>query len=104
MNMRTCRSTSVAALKLITMTGHAVMRGQEAIGASVDDVAITARTKARFGDNPQVEAVSLSVGTLDRTVMLSGFAKNATQRTMAGDLTRGVNGVKAVKNESVVRP
>lgn len=104
MNTRTLLAATVTALALVTMTGCAVTRGQETIGAYVDDATITARIKARFVENPQVDAASISVETLNGTVMLSGFAKNATERTMAGDIARGVNGVKAVKNEIVVRP
>lgn len=104
MNTRTLLAATVTALALVTMTGCAVTRGQETIGAYVDDATITARIKARFVENPQVDAASISVETLNGTVMLSGFAKNATERTMAGDIARRVNGVKAVKNEIVVRP
>ena len=104
MNMRTLLAATVTALALVTMTGCAVTRGQETIGAYVDDSAITARIKARFVENQQVDAAAISVETLNGTVMLSGFAKNATERTMAGDIARGVSGVKAVKNEIAVRP
>jgi hyperosmotically inducible protein len=104
MNMRTLLAMTVTALALVTVTGCAVTRGQETIGAYVDDSTITARIKARFVENPQVDAAAISVETLNGTVMLSGFAKNATERTMAGDIARGVNGVKAVKNEIAVRP
>ena len=104
MNMRTLLAMTVTALALVTVTGCAVTRGQETIGAYVDDSTITARIKARFVENQQVDAVAISVETLNGTVMLSGLAKNATERTMAGDIARGVNGVKAVKNEIAVRP
>jgi osmotically-inducible protein OsmY len=36
--------------------------------------------------------------------MLSGFAKNTTEKTTAETLTWNVKGVKAVKNEITVRP
>jgi len=104
MNMRTLLATTVTALALITMTGCAVTRGQETVGAYVDDATITARIKARFVDNQQVDASSISVETLNGTVMLSGFAKNATERTTAEGIARDVSGVKAVKNEIAVRP
>ncbi|MFN9278920.1 MAG: BON domain-containing protein [Betaproteobacteria bacterium] len=104
MHTRTLLAATATALALATMTGCAVTRGQETIGAYVDDATITARIKARFVENPQVDASSISVETLNGTVMLSGFAKNATERTMAGDIARGVSGVKAVKNEIAVRP
>jgi len=51
-----------------------------------------------------VDASSISVETLNGTVMLSGFAKNATERTTAEGIARNVSGVKAVKNEIAVRP
>jgi len=104
MNMRTLLATTVTALALITMTGCAVTRGQETVGAYVDDATITARIKARFVENQQVDASSISVETLNGTVMLSGFAKNATERTTAEGIARDVSGVKAVKNEIAVRP
>ena len=104
MNMRTLLATTVTALALVTVTGCAVTRGQETVGAYIDDATITARIKARFVENQQVDAAAISVETLNGTVMLSGFAKNAAERTTAEDIARGVNGVKAVKNEITVRP
>ena len=104
MNMRSLLATTVTALALITMTGCAVTRGQETVGAYVDDSTITARIKARFVENQQVDASSISVETLNGTVMLSGFAKNVTERTTAEGIARDVSGVKAVKNEIAVRP
>jgi osmotically-inducible protein OsmY len=44
------------------------------------------------------------IETLNGTVMLSGFAKNAKERSMAESLAREVRGVKAVKNEIAVPP
>ncbi len=104
MHMRTLLATTVTALSLVTVTGCAVTRGQETVGAYIDDATITARIKGRFVENQQVDASSISVETLNGTVMLSGFAKNATERTTAEDIARRVSGVKAVKNEIAVRP
>ena len=104
MNIRTLLATTVTALSLVTVTGCAVTRGQETVGAYVDDAAITAQIKGRFIDNQQVDASSISVETLNGTVMLSGFAKNATERTTAEGIARNFSGVKAVKNEIAVRP
>ena len=104
MHIRTLLATTVTALSLVTLTGCAVTRGQETVGAYVDDATITARIKARFVENQQVDASSISVETLNGTVMLSGFAKNATERTTAEGIARDVSGVKAVKNEIAVRP
>lgn len=94
----------VTSIALLSTAGCAVTRGQETVGAYVDDTAITTAVKARFIENKEVDAAAISVETLNGTVMLSGFAKNATERTVAGNLSANVKGVRAVKNEIVVRP
>jgi hyperosmotically inducible periplasmic protein len=104
MNFRSTLAAPTLALLLIAMTGCAVTRGQETAGAYIDDTAITTAVKARFIDNKEVDAASIRVETLNGTVMLSGFAKNATEKTTAESLARKVEGVKQVKNEIAVRP
>lgn len=103
MNIRTLIATSLAA-SLVALSGCAVTRGQETVGAYVDDTAITSTVKARFIDNPNVDAASIKVETLNGTVLLSGFAKNATERTTAETIARNVSGVRSVRNEISVRP
>ena len=101
------RHTLVAAATVITLllsTGCAVTRNQESVGAYIDDTAITTSVKARFVDNKDVDASSIRVETLNGTVMLSGFAKNTTEKVTAGNIAMKVNGVKTVKNEITVRP
>ena len=104
MNNRNKLVTIAAAIVLIAASGCAVTRGQESVGAYVDDTAITTAVKGRFVDNKDVDATSIRVETLNGTVMLSGFAKNATEKSTAESLVWKVNGVKSVKNEIAVRP
>jgi osmotically-inducible protein OsmY len=104
MNTRNTLVAAAAALVLIAASGCAVTRGQESVGAYVDDAAITTAVKARFVDNKEVAAMSIKVETLNGTVMLSGFAKNVAEKNSAESETRKVEGVKAVKNEITVRP
>jgi osmotically-inducible protein OsmY len=103
MTTRTLLSAALAA-SLIAISGCAVTRGQETVGAYVDDTAITTSVKARFVDNRDVDATSIKVETLNGTVMLSGFAKNRTERSTAETIARNVSGVRMVKNEIAVRP
>lgn len=100
------RSLSLALALALSLAagGCAVTRGQETVGAYIDDAAITTAVKARMVDNTSVDAGAIKVETLNGTVMLSGFAKNANERAMAETLTWKVNGVKAVRNEIAVRP
>jgi hyperosmotically inducible protein len=95
---------ALSASSVLTLNGCAVTRGQESVGAYIDDAGITTAVKARFVDSREVDASSIKVETLNGTVLLSGFAKSGNERSAAETLTWKVNGVKAVKNEISVRP
>lgn len=97
-------STFAAAIALSALPGCAVHRGQETVGEYIDDAAITTKVKAKFAEDKTVDATSISVETLNGTVMLSGFAKSGTEKSQAEALARDVKGVKSVKNELTVRP
>lgn len=104
MRIRIIFAALVAAFTLLTVSGCAVTRGQETVGAYVDDATITTQVKARMLDNPAVAGTSISVETLNGTVMLSGFAKSVTEKATAEKIARDVNGVKSVRNEIAIRP
>ena len=103
MNTRTLAAFALAT-SLVLLSGCAVTRGQETVGAYVDDTAITTAVKARFVENKNVDAASIKVETLNGTVLLSGFAKDNLERTTAAQLASGVSGVRSVRNEISVRP
>jgi hyperosmotically inducible protein len=104
----TIRHTAFAALfaaaVLIGASGCAVTRGQETVGAYVDDATITTQIKSRFVENKDVDASSIRVETLNGTVILSGFAKKALEKETAAQIARKVNGVRSVRNEIAIRP
>ena len=104
MNTRSTLTAIASAIILITASGCAVTRGQESTGAYIDDSAITTSVKARFVENTSVDASAISVETMKGTVMLSGFAKNATEKSTAETIAMKVPGVVAVKNVIAVRP
>lgn len=91
-------------LSMLLGSGCAVTRGQQTVGSYIDDASITTSIKARFADNKLVDTTSIRVETLNGTVQLSGFAKNATEKTSAESIARDVKGVKSVKNEITVQP
>lgn len=95
---------ALAAITLLAVSGCSVTRDQQSPGAYVDDAAITTAVKSKFVGNKEVAASSITVETLNGTVMLSGFAKNATEKSTAEALAREVDGVTAVKNQIVIRP
>jgi osmotically-inducible protein OsmY len=101
--IRTTLAAAAIALTLVAAGGCAVSRDQQTVGAYVDDTAITASVKSRLLDNPDVAGTSITVETLNGTVMLSGFAKNQKEKTTAESIARRVDGVRAVKNQITVR-
>ncbi len=104
MNIRSILIAVMAAMTLIVASGCAVTRGQESVGAYVDDTTITTQIKARFVDSKAVAASSISVETLNGVVMLSGFAKSEAEKAAAQEIALKVKGVRSVKNEIAVRP
>ena len=104
MNIRQSLFATLAAALVMSAAGCAVTRGQESVGAYVDDTAITTALKGRYLDNKDVDATSIRVETLNGTVMLSGFAKNYNEKATAESIAWKINGVKSVKNEIAVRP
>jgi osmotically-inducible protein OsmY len=104
MNMKLALAAVMTAAALLTATGCAVSRGQETMGAYVDDAGITTLVKARMAESKVVSATSISVETLNGVVMLSGFAKNTLEKTEAERIAHGVKNVKSVRNEIAIRP
>lgn len=92
----------IVASALVALAGCAVSRGQESVGAYIDDATITTAVKSSFVREAKVDASAISVETLNGTVLLSGFARNADEKSVAEDLAMQVKGVKSVRNEIVV--
>ncbi len=90
-------------IALTTVSGCAVSRGQSTVGEYIDDATITTQVKARFVESKAVDASAIKVETLNGEVMLSGFAKSASEKSSAESIASKVKGVKAVRNELAVR-
>jgi hyperosmotically inducible periplasmic protein len=93
-----------AAILVLTVAGCAVGRGQESMGAYVDDAGITTMTKSRMFEDKTVAGSAISVETLNGVVQLSGFAKSYDEKMQAETIARNVKGVKIVYNNIIVRP
>ena len=102
--IRTRIVSALAVIVVATASGCAVTRGQESVGAYVDDATITTSVKARFVENKAVDASAIKVETWNGTVMLSGFAKDANEKQTAEQLAMNVKGVKSVRNSIAIRP
>lgn len=101
--LRTVFLAAFTAGTLAITAGCAVTRGQQSVGAYVDDAAITTSVKAKLVEDKTVDATAIQVETLNGTVQLSGFAKSATEKAQAEVLARRASGVKEVRNAILVR-
>ena len=93
-------SGGALALPLAVFAAHAALFGAWV----VDDAGITTAIKAKMVEDKSVDASAVKVETLNGTVMLSGFAKNALEKQTAESIAMKTKGVKAVRNNLVVQP
>ena len=87
------------AVVLATAMGCAPTPTKEGTGEYVDDTVITTKVKTAIFNEPSLKSAEINVETFKGTVQLSGFAKYQADINKAGDVARGVNGVKSVKND-----
>jgi osmotically-inducible protein OsmY len=76
---------------------------RESAGEFVDDVAITAKVKAAFVNDPTVKATEINVETFKGDVQLSGFVAQPGDAQKAVEIARGIKGVTSVKNDIRVK-
>jgi osmotically-inducible protein OsmY len=76
---------------------------REGTGEYVDDSAITTKVKAAILNEPSLKVFQINVETFKGEVQLSGFVDSAQSVKKAGEVARGVGGVKSVKNSLIVK-
>ena len=76
---------------------------RESTGEYVDDSVITTKVKSLIAKDDLLKAFQISVETYKGTVQLSGFVDSRDAVEKAGEIARGVKGVKSVKNNVVVK-
>lgn len=88
---------------LVSLAACAPTPTREGTGEYVDDSLITSKVKAAFAADPTVKATQVNVETFKGTVQLSGFVDSRESAEKAVEIARSVKGVKAVKNDTVIR-
>jgi osmotically-inducible protein OsmY len=96
-------STLLAALMLTAVVGCASTATTESAGQYVDDTVITTGVKAAILNEPSLKVSEINVETFKGTVQLSGFVRSNDNIATAIKVTRGVNGVRSVKNDMRVK-
>jgi len=83
--------------------GCAATPTRESSGEYVDDSAITAKVKAAIVNEPSLKVFQINVETFKGEVQLSGFVDSGNSVKKAGEVARGVSGVRSVKNSLIVK-
>jgi osmotically-inducible protein OsmY len=87
----------------LAVVGCASTPTRESAGEYVDDSLLTTKVKASIFNEPTLKATEINVETFKGTVQLSGFVAQPADITRAGEIARGVKGVKEVKNDIRVK-
>lgn len=89
---------------LITLfLGCAATQHRQSTGQYVDDSVITTKVKAAIFDEPTLKSLQINVKTYQGVVQLSGFVDADHSVKKAGEIATGIEGVKSVKNDLIVK-
>ncbi len=91
-------TVAVAGFALLSVTACASTRTQKSAGETVDDAVLTTRVKAALIGEPTTKARKIDVETFKGIVQLNGFVETAAEKSKAGSVARGVEGVASVRN------
>lgn len=83
--------------------GCAATSTTQSTGQYIDDAAITTKVKSELLADERVKALHIEVETYKGTVQLSGFAGSAQEAQAAVEIAQKVPGVRAVKNDIIVK-
>ncbi|WBY00784.1 BON domain-containing protein [Ramlibacter tataouinensis] len=102
--MKTLLIASMLALGLAGCAGYGQpgAGGTRTAGQAIDDATIGTRLKAAFAADPQLSALKINVDTTQGNVKLRGSVKNMQEWRKAGEVARGIEGVKSVDNQLVI--
>jgi osmotically-inducible protein OsmY len=92
----------IVALAAMFMAGCAGTSRKESTGEYFDDTTITTKVKAALLNDKDISGWRINVETFKGVVQLSGFANSLAERRKAVAVTRGVSGVKSVKDDIIV--
>ena len=85
------------------VTGCGSTADSRSTGQVIDDTAIHTKVKAALVNDPVVSGTAINVDVDRGTVVLSGAVNGEVEKTKAEDIARGVDGVRSVENNLIVR-
>lgn len=91
------------ASKAVEAVAAQTERQIEKAGVVLDDAAVTAKVKTALVVAPDLKGLAINVDTLRNVVTLSGTVASEGLRQQAEAMAKGVDGVKEVKNNLMVK-
>ena len=92
-------SAFLLAMFMAFLFGCASTPKQEGTGEYLDDSVVTTKVKAALFSESSLKSTEITVETFKGIVQLSGFVSSQANINKAVEVARGVQGVKAVKND-----
>jgi osmotically-inducible protein OsmY len=93
----------VALMMIAAFVACASTPQQSSTGEVVDDSVITTKIKTLLAEDEFLKSFQISVETRKGVVELSGFVDTQKSKDRAGQIARGVGGVKSVRNALIVK-
>ena len=93
----------VALMMIAAFVACASTPQQSSTGEVVDDSVITTKVKTDLAADEFLKSFQISVETRKGVVELSGFVDTQKSKDRAGQIARGVGGVKSVRNALIVK-
>jgi hyperosmotically inducible periplasmic protein len=97
-------TAGIAAVLIATIAACAPSPTRRTTGEYIDDKTINTRVKAALLNDARVSGIQVNVETYNGVVQLSGFVDDPEQIPRATEIAQDVEGVRAVRNDLIVRP
>ena len=88
---------------IVSFAACASTSKQESTGDYIDDSVITAKIKSQLAADDFLKSFQISVESRKGIAQLSGFVDSQKAVDKAGRIARGVEGVKSVRNDLIVK-
>jgi osmotically-inducible protein OsmY len=93
---------AVTIVLVASLAACAAVAERETPGEYLDDAAITTKVIAAIVQDPVLEKNQVNVETFHNVVQLSGFVDSNQSLLRAGEVARGIKGVRSVQNNLIV--
>ena len=76
---------------------------RESTGEYIDDATISTKVRAQLIGDKDLNVFQIDVTTFKGVVQLSGFVNSAAAKTRASTVAKGIQGVKDIRNDLIVK-